>query len=65
MTINGQPVTINDDMTFSQTVNLQNGENKLNIHIEPSEENKSTIFKNDGGAIGKNTKDLVMTINKN
>ncbi|WNB92369.1 alpha-amylase family glycosyl hydrolase [Bacillus sp. NEB1478] len=65
MTINGQPVTINDDMTFSATVNLTNGENKLNIHIEPSEENKTTIFKNDGGAIGKNTKDIVMTIIKN
>lgn len=65
MTINGQPVTINDDMTFSHTVNLNAGENKLNIHIEPSEENKTTIFKNDGGAIGKNTKDIVMTINKN
>ncbi|MGA4721777.1 alpha-amylase family glycosyl hydrolase [Fictibacillus nanhaiensis] len=65
MTINGQPVTINDDMSFSHTVNLNAGENKLNIHIEPSEENKTTIFKNDGGAIGKNTKDIVMTINKN
>ncbi|WP_338083490.1 alpha-amylase family glycosyl hydrolase [Fictibacillus nanhaiensis] len=65
MTINGEAVTINDDMTFSHTVNLKNGENKLNIHIEPSEKNKTAIFKNDGGAIGKNTKDIVMTIHKN
>lgn len=65
LTINGQTVAINPDMTFSHTVKLQNGENKINIHIEPSEENKSKIFKNDGGAIGKNTKDLVFTIVKN
>lgn len=65
LTINGQKVPIQPDMTFSHTINLQNRENKLNIHIEPSEENKSKIFKNDGGAIAKNTKNLVFTILKN
>lgn len=64
LTINGQPVAINNDMTFSHTVALQNGENEINIHIEPSEENKSKIFKNDGGAIAKNTKDIRFVIYK-
>jgi len=65
LTINGEPVTIKDDMTFSYNIILKEGENKLTIHIEPSDENKSTIFKNDGGAIGKATKTIQMTIFKN
>ncbi len=52
-------------MTFTHMVNLQDGENELNIRIAPSEENKTTIFKNDGGAIAKNTKDILMSIIKN
>ncbi|MFC0187031.1 alpha-amylase family glycosyl hydrolase [Fictibacillus aquaticus] len=63
LTINGESVTVNDDMTFSHTVKLAAGENKLQIHIEPTEANKSGIFKNDGGAIAKNTKDIVFTVN--
>jgi hypothetical protein len=65
LTINGDAVTINDDMTFTHTVRLQDGENELSIRIEPSEENKTTIFKNDGGAIAKNTKVIMMSIIKN
>ncbi|WP_052737724.1 alpha-amylase family glycosyl hydrolase [Bacillus sp. SA1-12] len=65
LTINGEPVTIKDDMTFSHTIALKEGENKLTIHIEPSEENKSDIFKNDGGAIAKNTKTIEFTVVKN
>lgn len=65
LTINGEPVTIKEDMTFSYNIVLKEGENKLTIHIEPSDENKSTIFKNDGGAIGKATKTIQMTILKN
>nr|WP_263326390.1 alpha-amylase family glycosyl hydrolase [Neobacillus sp. Marseille-Q6967] len=65
LTINGERVTIKDDMSFSHEVSLQNGENHLTIHIEPSEENKSTIFKNDGGAISKATKTLEYSIIKN
>jgi glycosidase len=65
LTINGDSVTINDDMTFSHKIALKEGKNKLTIHIEPSEESKSTIFKNDGSAIGKNTKTFEFTIIKN
>ncbi|WP_064093060.1 pullulanase X25 domain-containing protein [Rossellomorea aquimaris] len=62
LTINGETVTIADDMSFSHEVQLKQGENKLNIHIEPSEQNKTDIFKSDGGAIGKNTKDYVLNV---
>lgn len=65
LTINGERITINNDMTWSHKVNLDNGENQFDIHIEPSEENKSNIFKNDAGAIGKNTKDITFTLVKN
>ncbi|MCH6266952.1 alpha-amylase family glycosyl hydrolase [Neobacillus citreus] len=64
LTINGEPVTINSDMTFSQTIKLNAGENKLSIHIEPSESSKTTNFKNDGGAIAKATKTFEFVINK-
>ncbi|MGP4073717.1 alpha-amylase family glycosyl hydrolase [Piscibacillus sp. B03] len=64
LTINGEPVTIQDDMSWSHEVTLQDGENQFNIHIEPTEENKSEIFNNDGGAISKNTKDIEFTLNR-
>lgn len=65
LTINGEHVTISSDMSFSHTIKLNSGENKLSIHIEPSETSKSTIFKNDGGAIAKATKTIDYFINKN
>lgn len=65
LTINGEHVTISSDMSFSHTIKLNAGENKLSIHIEPSETSKSTIFKNDGGAIAKATKTIDYFINKN
>ncbi|MGG1400294.1 alpha-amylase family glycosyl hydrolase [Bacillus salipaludis] len=64
LTINGKNVPVNDDMSFSYNVALKDGENKLTIHVEPSEDVKSTIFKNDGGAISKNTKTIEYTIIK-
>jgi glycosidase len=64
LTINGEPVTINSDMTFSHLIKLNAGENKLSIHIEPSENSKAANFKNDGGAISKATKTINFTINK-
>ncbi|WLR41605.1 alpha-amylase family glycosyl hydrolase [Bacillus carboniphilus] len=64
LTIAGEPVPINEDMTFSHDVQLQDGENHIEVTIEPSEESKSTIFKNDGGAIEKNTKTYTYTIVK-
>ncbi|WP_244527511.1 alpha amylase N-terminal ig-like domain-containing protein [Lihuaxuella thermophila] len=65
LTINGESVPIREDMSFSHTVPLKSGPNTFNIHIEPSEENKTAIFRNDAGAIAKNTKDLTFTIYKN
>ncbi|MBM7660747.1 hypothetical protein JOC85_001519 [Bacillus mesophilus] len=65
LTINGQVVSINDDMSFSHSLQLAQGENKVTIQIQPSEENKSTVFKNDGGAITKATKTIEYTIIKN
>jgi glycosidase len=62
LTINGQTVKINEDMTFSHTVPLQKGENQFTITIEPSQESKTNIFKNDGGAIAKNTKSYTYVI---
>ncbi|MBS4196254.1 alpha-amylase family glycosyl hydrolase [Lederbergia citri] len=64
LTINGERVAINSDMSFSHQITLKSGENNIVLHIEPSEENKSAIFKNDGGAIGKATKTLELTIVK-
>ncbi len=64
LTINGEVVPVAEDMSFTHQVQLKMGENKINIHIEPSEENKTDIFKSDGGAIGKNTKDYVLTVMK-
>ncbi|RFU66511.1 alpha-amylase family glycosyl hydrolase [Bacillus sp. V59.32b] len=64
LTINGESVKVNEDMSFTHAIPLKNGNNELNIHIEPSEENKTTIFKNDGGAISKNTKDIKLAIIK-
>ncbi|WP_226654591.1 alpha amylase N-terminal ig-like domain-containing protein [Guptibacillus hwajinpoensis] len=65
LTINGEKVTVNDDMTFTHEVKLENGENEIPITIEPSEENKSAIFNNDGGAIGKNTKKYTWNVTSN
>ncbi|MFZ3589018.1 hypothetical protein ACOI1C_06970 [Bacillus sp. DJP31] len=62
LTINDEQVVIRDDMTFSHEVKLTFGENNINLHIEPSEENKQDIFKGDGGAIGKNTKDYTLSV---
>ncbi|WP_245920677.1 alpha amylase N-terminal ig-like domain-containing protein [Melghirimyces profundicolus] len=64
LTVNGEPVPIQDDMSFSHTLRLKDGVNEIKLHIEPSEENRSAIFKNDGEAIAKNTKDITMTIYK-
>ncbi|MCA0987105.1 alpha amylase N-terminal ig-like domain-containing protein [Guptibacillus algicola] len=64
LTINGENVNVNDDMTFSHEVKLDNGENEIPITIEPSEENKAEIFNNDGGAIAKNTKEYTWKVTK-
>ncbi|TLS35605.1 amylopullulanase [Pseudalkalibacillus caeni] len=64
LTINGEQVTINPDMTFAHDVNLDYGKNEIKVSIEPSEENKTEIFKDDGGAIGKNTKEYTIIVNR-
>ncbi|WP_273831820.1 alpha amylase N-terminal ig-like domain-containing protein [Guptibacillus sedimenti] len=65
LTINGEKVAVNEDMTFTHEVTLENGENEIPITIEPSEENKTAIFNNDGGAIGKNTKKYTWKVTSN
>ncbi|HET7580327.1 MAG TPA: alpha-amylase family glycosyl hydrolase [Bacillales bacterium] len=62
LTINGEQVPINDDMTFSYKVNLQPGKNEIKLHIEPSAETKQDIFKGDSGAIDKATDSMTLTI---
>ena len=62
LTINGERVTVADDMKFSREVELMNGVNEIAVHIEPSDENKSAIFNGDGGAIAKNTRDYTLTV---
>ncbi len=64
LTINGEAVTVNEDMSWSHDVDLSEGENVFDIHIEPTAENKSEIFNNDTGAIDKNTKDITFTLVK-
>ncbi|WP_243385658.1 alpha-amylase family glycosyl hydrolase [Bacillus kexueae] len=64
LTINGESVPIKDDMSFQQEVNLSDGENIIHLHIEPSEKSKQDIFKGDGGAIAKNTRDDTITVVK-
>ncbi len=65
LTINGEKVTVNDDMTFTHEVKLKDGENEIAVSIAPSEENKSEIFNNDGGAIAKNTKKYTWKVTSN
>ncbi|MBN8210312.1 alpha amylase N-terminal ig-like domain-containing protein [Bacillus sp. NTK071] len=65
LTINGEKVKVNDDMTFTHEVTLKNGENEIPVSIAPSEENKSEIFNNDGGAIAKNTKEYTWKVTSN
>ena len=55
-------VEVNEDMNFSHLLKLKEGENKIQIHIEPTEESKRQKFENDGEAIAKNTKELTFTI---
>ncbi|MDC3418478.1 alpha amylase N-terminal ig-like domain-containing protein [Aquibacillus salsiterrae] len=62
VTINGERVTLNDDMTFAQEVDLTNGENQINVRVEPSEEVIETIYQNSETAIAKNTKDITVTL---
>ncbi|KAA0548562.1 amylopullulanase [Bacillus sp. BGMRC 2118] len=62
LTINGEPVPVNNDMTFSHEVKLNYGENIINLHIEPSEDSKANIFQNDSEAIAKNTKNYTISV---
>ncbi|WP_059350064.1 alpha amylase N-terminal ig-like domain-containing protein [Bacillus coahuilensis] len=64
LTINGETVTVNEDMTFSHEVTLEPGVNNIPVTIEPSEENKADVFLNDSGAIGKNTKNITLTVER-
>jgi len=61
--INNQAVTINPDMTFAHDVALTSGRNEIKVQITPSDTVKEEIFKGDGGAIGKNTKEYTLVVN--
>jgi glycosidase len=62
LTINGDTVNVNKDMTFAHNVKLNYGENTIIVQVEPTKESKTEIFKNDSGAIGKNTKDYTLVV---
>ena len=68
LTINGEQVADieynadNKQYEFTHEVPLDYGENKIRVHVEPKEANKSDIFNNDSGAIGKATKDYTLTV---
>ncbi|WP_430510403.1 alpha-amylase family glycosyl hydrolase [Gottfriedia solisilvae] len=62
--INNQLVAINADQTFTANVPLNMGVNTITVSIEPSEQAKSSIFKNDGDAIKKATKSYTYTITR-
>ncbi|KOR93301.1 amylopullulanase [Geobacillus stearothermophilus ATCC 12980] len=62
LTINGERVPINDQMAFVYTFTPAPQQKEVAIHIEPSAESKAAVFKNDGGAIAKNTKDYVLNL---
>ncbi|MGZ0087162.1 pullulanase X25 domain-containing protein [Caldibacillus thermoamylovorans] len=62
LTINGERVPINDQMAFVYTFTPAPQQKEVAIHIEPSAESKAAVFKNDGGAIVKNTKDYVLNL---
>ncbi len=64
LTINGEQVTVNEDLSWRHEVDLSDGENVFDIHIEPTDENKSEIFNNDAGSIAKNTKDITFKLMK-
>ncbi|HWO75138.1 MAG TPA: alpha-amylase family glycosyl hydrolase [Bacillus sp. (in: firmicutes)] len=61
--INGEQVTVREDMSFAHVVKLQEGENTIVVSIEPSDEVKQTIFNNNSEAIAKSTKQYSFTVN--
>lgn len=63
LSINGEKVTVGNDMNFTQSFALQAGQTQVPVHIEPTDTTKSTIFKGDGGSITKNTKNYVIDVN--
>ncbi|MFD4708046.1 hypothetical protein ACFWM3_24850 [Gottfriedia sp. NPDC058432] len=62
LTINGEKVTDYNEMYFTQSINLNEGQTLVTVHIEPTDTTKSTIFKDDGGSINKNTKNYVIDV---
>ncbi|MBT2697431.1 fibronectin type III domain-containing protein [Bacillus sp. ISL-40] len=62
LTINGEKVTVGNDMNFTQSFTVQAGQTQVPVHIAPNDTTKSTIFKGDGGSINKNTKNYVIDV---
>ncbi|MEH7117623.1 alpha-amylase family glycosyl hydrolase [Neobacillus vireti] len=61
-TINGNKVAVGNNMNFTYSFTLQSGQTSVPVHIEPSTDTKSTIFKGDGGSINKNTKNYSIDV---
>lgn len=64
LTINDQPVTVNEDMSFSHEVALQPGENSITLHVEPGSDVQGTIFQNNMDAVGKATKSILLHVTR-
>lgn len=66
LTINGEKVEVDENGNFVHQVKLNVGKNDINIHIEPTDENKNNpdIFNNNEEAIGFATKDLSLEITR-
>lgn len=62
ITINGEKITSYNGMNFTQSFILNEGQTLVPVYIEPTDTTKSTIFKGDGGAISKNTKNYVIDV---
>lgn len=62
LTINDEQVEVKDDMSFEHQVKLNYGKNTIKVKIEPTEWSKANIFKNDSGAISKNTKEYTLEV---
>lgn len=66
LTINGEQVAVDENGNFAHEVKLEVGKNDIQIHIEPTEENKNNpdIFNNNDEAIGFATQDLKLEITR-
>lgn len=60
--INGQAVSIADDMSFSKEISLKKGVNTITVSVAPDRAIQDTIFTGNSEAIGKATSTLTLTV---